>query len=126
MFFCVHSVLSETFNHQIHIEYTFQFHTQEEEFIVISTYNFVFVLSLLLLLFCLFAFSGAAPTAYEGSQARGLIGAVAAKSTTRATETRDPSRACSLHPSSWQCRILNPLSKARDRTHNLMALSWIR
>ena len=29
------------------------------------------------LLFCLFAFSRAAPTAYGGSQARGLIGAVA-------------------------------------------------
>jgi len=28
--------------------------------------------------FCLFAFSRAAPTAYGGSQARGLIGAVAA------------------------------------------------
>ena len=29
-------------------------------------------------IFCLFAFSGAAPAAYGGSQARGLIGAVAA------------------------------------------------
>ena len=27
---------------------------------------------------------------------------------------RDPSRVCDLHYSSWQCRILNPLSKARD------------
>ena len=35
-------------------------------------------LLLLLLLFCLFAFSRAAPTAYGGPQARGLIGAVAA------------------------------------------------
>ena len=25
-----------------------------------------------------------------------------------------------LHPSSWQCWILNPLSRARDRTHILM------
>ena len=30
-----------------------------------------------LFVFCLFAFSGAAPAAYGGSQARGLIGAVA-------------------------------------------------
>ena len=34
--------------------------------------------ALLLLLFCLFAFSRAAPTAYGGSQARGPIGAIAA------------------------------------------------
>ena len=30
-----------------------------------------------------------------------------------------------LHHSSQQCRILNPLSKARDRTRNLMVPSWI-
>ena len=37
------------------------------------------VISLLLLLFCLFAFSGATPNAYAGSQARGLMGAVPAR-----------------------------------------------
>ena len=31
-----------------------------------------------------------------------------------------------LHHSSRQCWILNPLSKARDRTRNLMVPSWIR
>jgi len=31
-----------------------------------------------------------------------------------AIETLDPSRISSLHHSSWQCRILNPLSEARD------------
>ena len=36
------------------------------------SFNFLFFI------FCLFAFSRAAPTAYGGSQARGLIGAVAA------------------------------------------------
>ena len=36
------------------------------------------LLSLLLLLFCLFAISWAAPAAYGGSQARGQIGTVAA------------------------------------------------
>ena len=36
------------------------------------------MLSTLYFFFCLFAFSGAAPVAYGGSQARGLIGAVAA------------------------------------------------
>ena len=38
---------------------------------------------------------------------------------TRATATRDPSRVCDLHHSSWQRRILNPLSEARDRTRAL-------
>ena len=33
---------------------------------------------------------------------------------TTATATRDPSCVCDLHHSSQQCRILNPLSKARD------------
>ena len=32
----------------------------------------------------------------------------------RATATRDPSRVCNLHHSSWQRWTLNPLSKARD------------
>ena len=31
-----------------------------------------------------------------------------------ATATRHPSCICHLHHSSWQCRILNPLSKVRD------------
>uniref|UniRef100_A0A8D1ELI1 Transmembrane protein 182 n=1 Tax=Sus scrofa TaxID=9823 RepID=A0A8D1ELI1_PIG len=39
--------------------------------------------------------------------------------------TQDPSLVCNLHHSSWQCRILNPLSQARDRTHNLMVPSRI-
>ena len=43
-----------------------------------------------------------------------------------ATATRDPSHVCDLHRSSWQRRILNPLSEGRDRTRNLMAPSRIR
>ena len=39
---------------------------------------------------------------------------------TTATATPDLSRVCDLHHSSWQCRILNPLNEARDRTHT----SW--
>src|SRR5512134_854213 len=38
----------------------------------------------------------------------------------RATATRDPSRVCNLHHSSRQRRIVNPLSKGRDRTRNLI------
>ena len=51
----------------------------------------------------------AASTAYGGSHARGLVGAVAA----------------GLHHGSQQCWILNPLSEARDRTCNLMVPSRI-
>ena len=41
---------------------------------------------------------GATPTAYRSSQARGRTGAAAS----------------GLHHSSWQHRLLNPLSKAKD------------
>ena len=44
---------------------------------------------------------------------------------TTATATPDPSHVCHLHHSSRQCRILNPLSEARDRTQNLMGPSRI-
>ena len=43
---------------------------------------------------------------------------------TTVTATADPSRVC--NHSSQQCQILNPLSKARDQTHNLVVPSWIR
>ena len=45
---------------------------------------------------------------------------------TTATATQDPSRICDLHHSSQQSWILNPLSKARDRTPILMDTSWVR
>ena len=59
--------------------------------------------------------SGAAPAAYGSSQARALIGAIAADLTT-ATATRDPSHICNLPRSSQQRRICNLLSEARNRT----------
>ena len=37
-----------------------------------------------------------------------------------ATATSDPSHVCNLHHSSLPSRILNPLSKARDQTWNLV------
>ena len=43
--------------------------------------------------------------------------------TERATATRDPSPVCHLYRSSQQRQILDPLSKARDQTHNLMVPS---
>ena len=42
-----------------------------------------------------------------------------------ATATRDPSHICDLHHSSQQRQILNPLSEARDQTHNLKAPNQI-
>ena len=43
-----------------------------------------------------------------------------------ATAMQDPSCVFNLHHTSWQRQVLNPLSKARDRTCNLMVPSWIR
>ena len=70
---------------------------------------------LLIFFFSFFVFSRAALVAYGGSQARGLIGAVAAGLDT-ATATWDLSRVCDQHHNSWQRQILNPLSEAKDRT----------
>ena len=66
-----------------------------------------------------------APAAYGGSQARGPIGAVAT-GLRQSHSNQDPSHVCNLHHSSRQRRILNPLSKARDWTRNLMVPSRIR
>ena len=49
-----------------------------------------------------------------------------AYTTATAIATPDPSCVCNLHHSSGQRQILNPLSKARDQTRNLMVPSWIR
>ena len=45
---------------------------------------------------------------------------------TTATAMQDLSCVFDLHHSSQQCRILNPLNEARDRTHILMDTSEIR
>ena len=39
-----------------------------------------------------------------------------------ATAMQDQSQVCNLYHSSWQHQILQPLSKARDRTES--AVSW--
>ena len=39
------------------------------------------------------------------------------------TSTQDPSHICDLCHSLQQCRTLNPLSKAKDRTHILTSCS---
>ena len=45
---------------------------------------------------------------------------------TTATALPDLSCICDLHHTLWQRQILNPLSKARDRTCNLMVPSRFR
>ena len=64
------------------------------------------------------------PMAYRSSQARGWIGAAAA-GLCPATVMWDPSHIWDLHHSLRQCRILNPLSKARDWTRILIDTSRI-
>ena len=76
------------------------------------------------LFICLFAFSGAAPAAYGGSQASGPIGAVATSlrhSHSNAGSEPNPQPT----PQLLATQILNPLSKARDRTRSLMVSSQI-
>ena len=74
--------------------------------------------------FFFFVFSRAAPAAYGGSQARGLIGAVTAS--LHHSHSNLGSELC-LWPthSSQQPWILNPLSKARDWTRILMDASRV-
>ena len=77
--------------------------------------------------FCLFVFClfRAAPAAYEGSQARSPIAAVAA-GLYHSQSNPDPSGVRDLYHSPWQCWIPNPLSEARGRSCNPMVPSWIR
>ena len=67
----------------------------------------------------------AAPAAYGDSQVRGPNRATAAGPHTTAIAMQDPSHICDLHHSTWQRRVLNPLSEARDGTRNLMVPSQI-
>ena len=84
----------------------------------------IIVTSILLLfffIFCLFVFLGPRPWHLEvpglGVELELQLPAYA-----RATATEDPSCVCDLHHGSQQCWLLNPQSKARDRTHILMDL----
>ena len=73
----------------------------------------------------IFLFFRAALAGYGGSQARGRIGSVAASPHHSHSNAR-LSCLCDLHLSSRKCWILNPLDKARNRTHVLMDASWVR
>ena len=69
--------------------------------------HFFFFLS-----FCLFR---AAPMAYRDSQA-GVESELQFLAYATAAAMPDLSHICNLHHSSWQCWVLNPLSKTRDGT----------
>ena len=62
---------------------------------------------------CLSVFSKATLMACGGSQARGLIGAVATGLHLSHSNVRSEPR-LQPTPQSWQCQIFNPLSKGRD------------
>ena len=61
--------------------------------------------------FGLLSFLGLNPQHMEVPR-RGVLLELQLPASTTATATRDPSRACDLHHSARQCRILNPLSEA--------------
>ena len=89
-------------------------------FFFMLIYLFYFFILFLLLLF--FVFLGPHPQHMEvGSQARGLIGTVAT-SLSYSHSNAGSERRLQPTPQRW---ILNPLSKARDGTHNLMIPSQI-
>ena len=62
--------------------------------------------------------------AYGGSQARGQIGAAAAGQHHSRNNARSQLHLQPTCRSSWQCQILNPLSKAGDGTCILRDTSW--
>ena len=69
----------------------------------------------------IFFFWGGDTAAYGSSQARGQIGAeLQLLSCATAIATQDPSCVCDINHCSWQHRILNLLSKAKDWTCILM------
>ena len=82
---------------------------------------FFYLLIFLFFAFCLFR---ATPMAYGSSQARGPIGAIAAGLHHSHSHVRSEPHLRST-PQIMVTPILNPLSEARDGTHNLMVSSQI-
>ena len=84
-------------------------HIQKAPLLSLSLFSFLFFIGRF----------RASPTAYGGSQARGVARA-------SHSHSHDLSLVCNLHHSSRQCWILNPLSKAKDQTCVFMNTSQIR
>ena len=87
---------------------------------LVSSKGFIYLFIFNLFIFCLFAFSRAAPLVYGGSQARGPIGAAAAS----LRQSQRNSEPC-LQPTPSSRKLWNPLSEARDRTCVLTDASQI-
>ena len=87
---------------------------------------FFFFFFTVFFLFCCHFFFWAAPVAYGGSRAVGPIRAAAVGLHQSHSNARSEPRLRPTHHSSWQRQILNPLSKARDRTRNLMVPNQTR
>ena len=100
-------------------------------FTVYFSYTLSTSISFFVCLFCFFClfvfvflvFLWVAPGAYGDSQARGPIGAVATCLCQSHSNVGSEPR---LQPTPQLNRIVNPLSKGRDRTRNLMVPSQIR
>ena len=75
--------------------------------------------------FWLFVFLGLHPSRHMEVPRLGIQLELQLLACTTATATSDLSCICDLHHSSWQHWILDPLSKARDGTHNFMVPSRI-
>ena len=85
---------------------------------------FAFIKAFSLSLNLFFFFSGPRPQHVEVPRL-GVESELQLPACTTATAMPDPSCICDLHRSSWQHRILNPLSRARDRTCILMDTSQV-
>ena len=77
------------------------------------------------LFFCFFLLFRAAPAVYWGSQARRSNQSYSCQPPPQPQQRQIWALVCHLHHSSRQLQTLNPPSKTRDRTHNLMVPSWI-
>ena len=102
----------------------YRFFPKGETSIMCKTRIFLLLYSYVFLFFFFLLFR-VTLAAYGGSQARGLIRATAVVLCQSHSNAESELHLCVLHLSSQQCQILNPLSEARERTHNLMDTRWM-
>ena len=93
---------------------------------VCITILFYFILSYLILFYFILILLLFRATSWHMEVSRqGVESELQLLAYTTAAAMQDPSCICHLEHNSWQRWILNPLSEARDRTHNLTVTSWI-